>query len=281
MEWRDNRKSALESVKGAIGRLLIDFKQWTMADTKAFNHWKGLPPNKAIQVAPSRMIDDVESMLSKYRQMEPDKGFTAPLPIMIVALAPMVSPPDVSVMRGVPYWLETVIPTDPKKRPVRLRTIPRQYRVQVAFICAEGDTCQSVINQFCAYMTDDFKRRFTATYEVGDGVKVDWELTVLENGLFPDSIPNDQKNMSINTVDFQVIGLLPQVVGLRKENGDDEYGDGVDLPGREIVEVVPGKQEEWTTIKQADLHDETLQPSVLRASADAETGERRIDRVDL
>ena len=281
IEWRDSRKSSLESVKGAIARLLIDFKASSMPDTRAFKHWKSLPAHDAIKVAPSRMVDDVDSMLAKYRQQETDKGFVAPLPVLFVALAAMVSPPDVSALRGTPYWRDVVVPTDPKARPVKMRTVPRQFRIQLAFVCAEGDTCQSLINQFCTYMTDDFKRRFKATYELGDGVRDEWELTVLENSLFPDSVPTGQNNMSVNTVDFQVIGLWPQVVGLYDDEGKDEYGEGVDTDGRDPVELVPGKPQEWSLIVEADLKDETLEPSVLRASADIETGERKVERVKL
>lgn len=280
-EWRDERKSSLESVKSAIGRLLIDFKAWSMADTRSFKHWKDNPVDKAIKVAPSRMVDDVESMLSKYRQLETNKGFVAPLPVMFVAIAPMVSPPDVSALRGTPYWINCTLPSDPKNRPIKLRTIPRQFRIQLAFVCAEADTCQSVINQFCAYMTDDAKRRFMATYELGDGVTDDWALTVMDNSLYPDSIPTGQNNICVNTVDFQVIGLLPQVVGLFAGDGQDEAGEGVDLKDRDIIEVIPGKPQEWGLIVEADLKDESSEPSVLRASVDVVTGDRKVERTKL
>ncbi|RLL19005.1 hypothetical protein [Acinetobacter chengduensis] len=281
MEWRESRKSSLESVKGAIGRLLIDFKLWTMPDTKAFKHWKDLPIRDAIKVAPSRMIDDVDGMLAKYRQQETTKGYVAPLPVLFVAIAQMVSPPEVSAIRGTPYWVNTTVPTDPQNRKVKLRTIPHQFRIQLAFVCAEGDTCQSVINQFCAYMTDDFKRRIKAVCELGDGVKDEWDLTILENSLYPDSIPTGQNNMSVNTVDFQVAGLIPQVVGLYDEDGKDEYGEGVDMGGRDPFEFEPGKPQEWGVIVEADLKDETLEPSVLRASVDSVSGERKVERVKI
>lgn len=267
-----SRKSSLESVKTALGGLLIDFKKWSKADTKAFDYWKRLPVHEAIKVAPSRMIDDIDSMLSKYRQQESDKGYVAPLPVMFVALAQMVSPPDISAMKGVPYWLDTMVPTDPQNRMIKLRTIPRQYRVQIAFVCAEGDTCQSVINQFCAFLTDDFKRRIKATYDLGGGVKDDWHLTVMENSLFPDSVPTGQNNMAVNTVDFQVIGLLPQVVGL----GDD---DDVDPDGRDPIPRDDGTTQEWSAIVEADLYGPVKEPTVQRAKADPATGERHIERV--
>lgn len=280
-QWRDNRKSPLESVKSAIGALMIDFKQWSMADTKAFHHWKGLEVKDAIKVAPTRMIDDIDSMLAKYRQQETDKGFVAPLPVMIIALATMVSPPDIASLKGVPFWVDTMVPTDPRNRAIKLRTIAKQFRVQVAFVAAEGDTCQSVINQFCAYMQDDFKRRITAKYTLGDGVQDDWHLTVLENSLFPDSVPTGQNNMSVATVDFQLIGLLPQVVGLANDDGFDEYGEGVDLGGRDPITDENGNTQEWSAIVEADLiNDEASPGKALRASADAETGERKIEVVN-
>lgn len=277
--WDDERKSPLESVKQAIGKVLVDFHKWTMPDTKAFDYWKRLDVSKAIVVAPSRMIDDIDSMLSKYRQQETEKGYVAPLPVMIVALDDMESPPEISAIKGIPYWLNTMVPTDIKYRPIKLRTIARQYRVQLAFVCAEGDTCQSVINQFCAYMDDDFKRRFMATYDLGAGVKDDWHLTVIENSLFPDKVPTGQANMVVNTVDFQVAGLLPQVVGMRNEDGD--YGEGVDLDGRDPIQTDDGGIQEWSAIVEADLYSPADQTTVMRAKADKATGERTIERVKI
>jgi hypothetical protein len=275
----DNLPTALDSVKNALGGFLIDFKKWSMPGTKAFKYWKRLAPNEAIKVVPSRMIDDVDSMLAKYRQQVTTKGFVAPLPVMFIALAPMVSPPDVSNLRGVPYWLDTMVPTDPENRKIRLRTIPTQYRVQIAFVGPEGDTSQAVINQFCAYMTDDSKRRFMATYELGGGVKDDWELTVIENSLFPDSVPTGQNNLWVNTVDFQVIGLAPQVVGLDPDDYD------VDQDGRPPV-LEPGTPEtpeenpgEWDVVREADLHSIVKEPTIMRAVANEETLQHSIKRV--
>lgn len=277
--WDDKRKSPLESVKKAIGGLLVDFHKWTMPDTKAFHYWKNLNVKQAIVVAPSRMIDDINSMLSKYRQQETNKGFVAPLPVLIVALEPMVSPPEISAIKGTPYWLNTMVPTDPQNRAIKLRTIARQYRVQLAFICAEGDTCQSVINQFCTYMQDDFKRRITATYDLGAGIKDEWHLTVIENTLFPDTVSTGQNNMVVNTVDFQIVGLLPQVVGLR--DGNDDYGEGVDLDGRDFTGTDSDNFEEWSVIVEADLYNRDNQNSILRAKANKDTGERTIENVKV
>lgn len=279
--WDDKRKSPLECVKLAIGKVLIDFHKWAMPDTKAFDYWKRLEVRNAIVVAPSRMIDDVDTMLSKYRQLETEKGFVAPLPVMIIALDNMVSPPEISAIKGVPYWLNTSVPTDPLNRRIKLRTVARQYRVQLAFVSAEGDTSQSVINQFCTYMQDDFKRRFMATYDLGGGVTDDWELTVLENSLYPDKVPTGQSNMAVNTVDFQIAGLLPQVAGLRNEDGSEDYGEGVDLDGRDPVDTPDGDTQEWSVIVEADLYSPADQTSVMRAKADKETGERTIERVKI
>lgn len=270
----DHPLTALDSVKNALGGVLIDFKKWTKPNTQAFRYWKKLEPNKAIKVAPSRMIDDVDSMLAKYRQQDTGKDFVAPLPVMFVALAPMVSPPDVSSIRGVPFWLDTMVPTDSENRKVRLRTVPCQYRVQIAFIGPEGDTSQAVINQFCSYLTDDFKRRFGVDYDLGGGVKDRWDLTVLENSLYPDSVPTGQNNIWVNTVDFQVAGLEPQVVGL------DPDDDDVDPDGRPpIVPGVPSVPGEWDVVREADLHSIEKEPTILRAVANEETLNHTITRV--
>src|SRR5699024_2719699 len=145
---------------------------------------------------------------------------------------------------------------------IKLRTIAKQFRVQIAFVAAEGDTAQAVMNQFVAYMQDDFKRRFKVRYHLGDGVYDDFDLTVLENSLYPDSVPTGQNNMWVNTCDFQVIGLLPQVIGL----GDD-------------FEVDPDNRDpnnpngEWSVVVEADLHKVPEEEMILTAKADKDTGE--------
>src|SRR5699024_3090754 len=138
MTWNRKYTSPLDDVKTAIGTMLVDLKKRTKAETQACSYWTELDIQHAIKVASCRMIDDIDSMLSKYRQQESDKTSVAPLPVMIIALAPMVSPPEVSNMRGIPFWLDTVVPTDPKKRRIKLRTIAKQFRVQIAFVAAEG-----------------------------------------------------------------------------------------------------------------------------------------------
>lgn len=254
------KRSTLESIQLALANMLIDFRQWCMADTQAMQDWKDRELKQAIVVASGRMIDDAQAMLGKYRQASDSRQ----LPVMIAALASLATPPDLPNLIGVPYWQNTVIPTDPLKRHVKFRTIPRQFRMQLAFFAPDPHAVQSVLNQFCAYMTDNEKRRVMVTYDLGGGVSDDFHLTVLENTLYPDTSATDANNIVIGTVDFNCIGLLPQVVGLEPSDSN------VDPNGRNPIGGAGGG--EWGVVVQSDLYNPDDTKGVLRAEIDLGTG---------
>lgn len=247
--------SALDCVKSAIARTLIDFHQWCSADTQAGNYWKKLDPKDAFKVAPGRMIDDTESMLAKYRQQDFKTGQGSPFPVMLLAVQSMVSPPDIDTLQGQSDWRDVIIPSDPKQRRVKLRTTPRQYRVQLAFVSADDDTSQGIINDFCNYMRSQEKRRFLAEYHLGDGVKDQWDLTVIENSLMPDKVDTGQTNLFVNIVDFEIIGLLPVVIGLSEDDKN------IDPKSRDTT-----AQGEWSSIEEVDVYGKSQEHTHIRVT---------------
>lgn len=264
------QRSELEAAMKAWGGVLADFRNWLMPNTKFLREWKQRELKDAIAAVPGRMIDDSTAMLEKWRQhTNGDKqGSTSFLPVMLTAMAVVTTPPDVSTMYGIPYWIDTVLPNDPQKRRVQMRTIPKMIRAQVVFICTEPHSAGALTNQLCAYFTDEAKRRFKVQYHVGDGIQDDWDLTIIENSLYPDSIPTDQKNLSIAVIDLQMCGLEPQVVGL---DADDA---AVDPGGRKPAEQL------GAVVVQSDI-DQDTEEQIHRINADPlseDITESKVDR---
>lgn len=267
------KRSTMECIQLALGTMIIDFRNWCMPDTMAMQDWKRRPLDKAILIAPGRMIDDAQAMLNKHRQANDSRQ----LPIMIGALAAVATPPDLPNMIGIPYWINTVIPTDPQQRKVKFRTIPRQFRMQLVFIAADPHTVQSVLNQFCSYMTDNEKRRVMVNYDLGGGVSDEFHLTVLENTLYPDTSPTDASNITIGSIDFNCIGLLPQVVGLDPDDAD------VDASGRDAIidPNNPNTSGEWGVVVQSDLYNPDDKHGAIRANYDLVQDEATVGRMPL
>lgn len=233
--------STQERFQRAWGVLLSRFRSWSLADTADCRHWKTRPIKEAIRACAGRMIDDAEAMLDQYRRNENvgnTPGSTAILPVMMTAFEPMPTIPDTASVKGVPYWLSIQVPTDPSQRYARLRTIPTAIRAQVAFFSANPHTAFSLASQFCAFLTDEYDRQLPLVCDMGGGITDTWQLTVLDNTLFPSRVPTEAKNITIITVDVTLAGLIPHVVGLGGE-WDSETDPAVTSQplGEPVVEV--------------------------------------------
>jgi hypothetical protein len=211
-------QSSLECIQDAWIGLLADFRAWCKPETRFAAAWKNRPFHQAVAACKAQLIDDAEGMLTEWRisdKAENVSGGTAAfIPVMLTAIAAIEMPPDVDQMRGIPYWVEATVPSDTQQRPVQIRTIPKAVRAQIAYFCTNPHDAASIADQFCAYMTDDNKRRIDVTYDLGGGVKDQWKMLVIDNNLMPDNVPTDAKNMYIVTVTLTMVGLVPHVIGL-------------------------------------------------------------------
>lgn len=255
--------STKECIDQALSTLLINFRQWVFADTKHLRDWKRRDIGQAIAVVPARMVDSVEDMLGKWRQHSSKAtGSSATLPVLLCGVALMTAPPD--ELHGNPYWMDIQLPHDPEKRILQMRTIPQQYRVQLVFVSPDPHSASSLMNQLCSYMSEPFKRRFPVTYHFGQGLSDQFDMTI-PNAVYPDSVPTESKNESITTVDFTMMGLVPQILGL----GDTD----TDLEGRKPDDVL------GQVVVRADIDQEGA-AKIVRIDADPETRDRTISEVD-
>ena len=72
-------------------------------------------------------------------------------------------------------------------------------------------------------------------------------FTILENQLFPSPVPSEAINLSIFTIDVQLIGYLPQILGLggqhdnNTDNGYNPDGSAVEKPLQNLVVIQADK----------------------------------------
>lgn len=248
--------SVREAFQKSWGNVLKDFREWLLPDTADLTHWKTRPLKEAIAACPSRMVDDAEVMLSEWRknQNSNDTGMTSFLPVVLTAFDSVPSPPDASSIRGVPDWMPVILPQDPQKRMVRMRTIPIAVRAQIAIFTDNPHSALMFASQFCAYLTSETKRVMTLTVNVGDGITDDCEFVVLDNSLYPSKVSSEAKNLTIFTVDVTLNGVITQVIGL----------DGAENMQKVVIE--------------ADISD-TENNSYVRWVADSVTGETWLQRL--
>lgn len=256
-------RDSLKFIEDAWVRLLIDFRAWLIPETSKLEKWKSYPIEKAIRACRARLVDDAEAMLAEWRKAtseEVDIGETATLPILLTALAPIQTPPDVNQVKSTSAFVEVAI----NNQVVRLRTIRTAIRCQTVFFSTNVHDTKAFIDQFQAYLDDDIKRRIDVAYKINQQAIPSFKMTVLENSLFPDNIISEAKNIDIVSIDCVLLGVIPQVLGLGA-GYDNNTGNGSDNTGTPINKP----QQHGLVVVQADATD----LEHVRITADPETGE--------
>ncbi len=263
-------KDSLKCIQDAWYKLLVDFRAWYMPETILTKEWKKREIGIAIKSCQSRLIDDSEAMLAEYRKNQNTDvvaGATAFMPIMLTATATIDQPPDTMQLLPMPYLVPVVI----GDKQVRIRLIAKTVRAQIAFFATNSHDAKSVCDQFCAYVQNEDKRRFAVPFDMGNGHIQNSTFTIFENQLFPSPVPGEAINLSIFTVDAQLVGYAPQILGLGGPN-DNDTGNGYDPDGKPIE-----KPDHGLVVVQADQFAEDGHTRVL---ADNDTGEITVERIN-
>ena len=267
-----------ECVIRAIGKMILDFRVWLVPETKLLSRWK--TQKYAYAVAEGRLVNDVQAMLDSLRKKE------AEFPILVYAIQQIASPPDLSQVVGVPQELDVILPTDPLKRRVKLRTEPRAYHVQFAFLSNDTDSANAFTSQFCSYIRLMEKRRFGVEYYLSPDVTDRWHLTIFDNSIFPDSAQLDETNLVAGLLEFDFAGLVPRVIKGLPPLYAEEFGPGSNVggdsynPNSPIYGGTPGsgqgggQGDAWGVVVEADMFKDRNEPEFKRLYADEATGER-------
>jgi hypothetical protein len=242
--------SVIEHFQESWGRFLNEFRDWITPDTKAILDWKTRPLKEAIAACQSRMIDDAMSMWAQWRkhQNSPSTtGGSAFLPVMLTAFESVPSAPSIRDIRAVPYWKKVIIPSDPQQRVVQMRTTSMAVRAQVVMFASTPHDIAWLAAQFVSFVSDEDRRYLGLNIHLGDGIYERWPLTLLDNSLYANTVPLNEKNLLGCRVDLVLNGLIPQVVGLSPTI--DMTVDVANRPTAEALQQV---------VVEADVHTQEL-----------------------
>lgn len=206
--------------KEAFGWYMVGWFNQLYTDTPDAKEFRARRPAQAMQWAPSRMLDKVESMLAQYRKNENGPpGATTKLPVVLLATDDdfLGTGADwgghhtgferMQILEG-GSWYD-------------YRQDMHDRRIQVVIIANDGDTAKSLAAQLSAYMQEPHHRYMDAKYSFGQYVvpapmqletkRIDWMR-----------IETDQKNMKILAGDIS----LKCVVPIFRAPADGEPNDG-------------------------------------------------------
>lgn len=197
-------------VKEAFGRYLERFYVQLVADTPAMSEFTARGFSKSAVWAPGRMVDQVEEMLESWRKNDTSQAARATpyLPIIIAAMAKdyMPAPPDFSRQLADPVFV--TIPGDTKNRVFSMRAVVCEIRTQVAICAPEEATARSLAMQLQLFCSAMGNRRFYANYLLA-GFNEPWPVVFEMPEIMAVNAPNEQKNLTILTVDFTMRATVP------------------------------------------------------------------------
>lgn len=224
--------------KEGFGWYMVNWFNKLYADTPALKDFRSRRVAQAIQWAPSRMLDKVESMLAQYRKNENGPpGSTTKLPVMLLATDDdfLGTGADfgghhtgferVQILEG-GSWYD-------------YRQHMHDRRIQVVIIASDGDTAKSLAAQLSSYMQEPHHRYMDAQYIFGqytipspmqlETKRIDWMR-----------IETDQKNIKVLAADIALKCVVPVLRG----PGEDEPNDGTTNvpPGYPMLKRVHSRQ---------------------------------------
>lgn len=246
-------------VKEAFGRYLERFYEQLVADTPAMAEYTARGFSRCAVWAPGRMIDQVEEMLAAWRKNDTAQADRATpyLPVMIAAMAKdyMPAPPEFSRQMADPVMV--TLPNDPKGRVFSMRAVVSEIRTQVAICAPEEATARSIAMQLQLFSSAMGNRRFYANYLLA-GFNEPWPVVFEMPEIMAINVQNDQKNLTIQTVDFTMRATVPLLKAPKLTDPDsDNQGtnDGTDPDG-------------YLTVQQADIK---AYPAVIGSTPEAWT----------
>ena len=228
--------SAPERVKEAFCEWVGAWFKIISPDTRALQEYSTRSLENAVILAPGRMIDQVEEMLSRYRTNNntPGPSTNAPLPVVILAVAKDVTPSGADYNRSIGEDVDLIIPGDPHKRLFKLRQLAVDLRAQVVFIAGDGPTATSMARQFLLFVSTISNRRFNAVYNFA-GFAHAWPVALETPDVLAINMQNEQKNLTTLAMDIQLRTMIPY---FRAPLGDEADSHG----GFKVVEAVTSQE---------------------------------------
>jgi len=210
-------------VKAAVGAWLASFHAQAYPDTPANAEWVARDPKQACAFARGRMVDSVGDMIASYQKNAnntPKVSTAAVLPILLAAIADEYTetPTDQGRMGGATQ--EVIFPFDTAKRIFHVRTVPADFRMQVAIAASEQPSVLSLIGQLAAWSVTNY--RATAIYPFDYlGVTFPWPVRIVPGERMSIATPLGEQ-IVVMTMDFTVRVAMPMIY-------TPKAGDAIDI----------------------------------------------------
>jgi hypothetical protein len=217
-----------EPVKVGFGEFMTEFYNSIVPTTKALEEYVLRGVGKSIAWAPSRMVDEVESMLASWQRNDTDSAPTQPAktPVIIVAMAKDYTPTGRDYTHQVSDSVKAIIPGDTKERLFGLRAIAGDIRVQVAFIAMNEPTAKSLAAQFCLFLDRPHNRNFWARFSFA-GVETQWPVEIESQDSPVANAQSQSNNVTLMVCDLTLKAEIP----LYDAPKVGEPNDGRGVPG--------------------------------------------------
>lgn len=213
----------------ALGEFVGRFHRQLQADTPALVEFRDREFRRAALYAPSRMIDQIESMLTAWRTNDSGTGTSGAdsLPVLVVAIGADYSPvPADAGGRPVADPVEVIIPSDPKRRVFELRAVQADVRAQIAICAADPMTAQSLAMQLHLFLSETPNRYFRAKYMLA-GMIESWPVQIESPDIIAVRTPTGAGNITILAADLQLRATIPLLRAPRMSDADAD-GQGTD-----------------------------------------------------
>lgn len=216
-----------DPIKAAFGRYMEGFHEMLIADTPALVEFAGRAFAESAVWAPGRMVDQVEEMISAWRKNDTSGQARATpfLPVLIAACSKDYMPAQPDFTRQAADPMDVMIPGDPKARVFKMRTAFSEIRVQVVVLAAEDPTARSIAMQLQLYSSAIQRRRIYADYPLA-GVTTQWPFLWKEPDVNAISLPQDVKNLTVLTVDFNGVASVPMLTYPKTGDVDSDNSGG-------------------------------------------------------
>lgn len=238
-------------VDRAFGEFMCRWFHSLTPTTPQMREYCSRPTDKAIKFAPSRMVDSVEEMFSKYLRAKADgTGVTHPhdLPIVFLATARDVTPTGRDFTRQIADGDWYQFPDDERKRIFKVRTIATDIRAQVAILAEQAETAKSMMAQLVLFLDRTESRRFSAVYTFGDCAS-EWPVQLDSPEIFAaQTVMTDTKNLCCLAADLTLKAMIPLFEAPQTEEDADETtgiaGDPYEPAGFKLVQDANVEQQE-------------------------------------
>lgn len=199
-----------EPVKEGFGRFLQSYYRDLVATTPQLREFKNRGFSYSVVLAPSRMVDQIESMVGLWQRNDTNQGATTSpkLPVIIVAFAKDYAPTSRDYSTQITDSIDIIIPDDDKQRYFKLKTIVGDLRVQLAFVAADEPTAKSAVAQFLLYLDNVYRRGFNAPYQFA-GFECEFPCQIETPDNPASSVDTGSQNLTLLAVDLNLHCTVP------------------------------------------------------------------------